>query len=202
MFPHKKVALSIICFVQLILAQDPIQGVVQNAETGAPIIGVNILLVGTETGTVSDVEGLFTLEKPEDIEPILRLSHIAYNTMELLIDSSYTGVVRLDPAVIKGQEIEVVGVKSKTEMDVASSVDMLDIAEIEIQGARDLGSASALFFETKALLIWTKSSRLRFMVGYKITYGEYPFGSHWQILPPKLPTLPGGWPLIDIQITW
>ena len=64
------------------------------------------------------------------------------------------------------------------------------------------GSASALFFETKVLLIWTKSSRLRFMVGYKITYGEYPFGSHWQILPPKLPTLPGGWPLIDIQITW
>ena len=66
------------------------------------------------------------------------------------------------------------------------------------------GSASALFFETKVLLIWTKSSRLRFMVGYKITYGEYPFGTHWQILPPKIPTLPlpGGWPLLDIQITW
>ena len=141
MFPHKKVALSVLCFVQIILAQEPIRGVVQNAETGAPSIGVNILLVGTETGTVSDVEGLFTLEKPADIEPILRLSHIAYKTMELLIDSGYTGVIQLDPAVIKGQEIEVVGVKSKTEMDVASSVDMLDIAEIEIQGARDLGSA-------------------------------------------------------------
>jgi len=141
MFPHKKVALGVLCFVQVILAQKPIQGVVQDTETGAPIIGVNILLVGTETGTVSDVEGLFTLEKQADIEPILRLSHIAYNTMELLIDSSYTGVIQLDPAVIKGQEIEVVGVKSKTEMDVASSVDMLDIAEIEIQGARDLGSA-------------------------------------------------------------
>ena len=66
------------------------------------------------------------------------------------------------------------------------------------------GSASALFFETKALLVWTKSSRLRFMVGYKITYGEYPFGNHWQMLPPKIPTLPlpGGWPLLDIQITW
>ena len=64
------------------------------------------------------------------------------------------------------------------------------------------GSSSALFFETKVLLIWTKSNRLRLMVGYKFTYGEYPFGSHWQVLPPKLPTLPGGWPLIDIQITW
>ena len=49
MFPHKKVALSVLCFVQVILAKKPIQGVVQDAETGAPIIGVNILLVGTET---------------------------------------------------------------------------------------------------------------------------------------------------------
>ena len=64
------------------------------------------------------------------------------------------------------------------------------------------GSKSALFFETKVLLIWTKSSRFRFIVGYKITYGEYPFGSQWQVLPPKLPTFPGGWPLFDIQITW
>ena len=37
------------------MAQELIRGVVQNAETGAPIIGVNILLLGTETGTVSDV---------------------------------------------------------------------------------------------------------------------------------------------------
>jgi hypothetical protein len=91
MFPHKKVALGVLCFVQVILAQKPIQGVVQDAETGAPIIGVNILLVGTKIGTVTDVEGLFTLEKPADIEPILRLSHTAYNNMELLIDSSYIG---------------------------------------------------------------------------------------------------------------
>ena len=76
MFPHKKVAFSVLCFVQIIMAQELIRGVVQNAETGAPIIGVNILLLGTETGTVSDVEGLFMLEKPPDIEPILRLSLI------------------------------------------------------------------------------------------------------------------------------
>mgnify|MGYP002525450835 FL=1 len=141
MFFQKKIVLSFLCFVQVILAQDPIRGVVQDAETGVPIIGVNILLIGTETGTVTDTEGSFVLAIPVDIEPALRLSHIAYNTVEVMIDSSYTGIIQLDPAVIEGQEIEVVGVKSKTEMDVASSIDMLDIAEIEIQGARDLGSA-------------------------------------------------------------
>jgi len=40
------------------------------------------------------------------------------------------------------------------------------------------------------------------MLGYKITYGEYPHGAHWQIIPPKLPTFSDGWPLIDIQISW
>ena len=64
------------------------------------------------------------------------------------------------------------------------------------------GGSYALFYESKIMFIWTKSSRLRFMFGYKITYGEYPFGDHWQIVPPKLPTFPAGLPLIDIQISW
>ena len=109
MFPHKKVALSVLCFVQVLLAQEPIRGVVQDAETGMPIIGVNILLSGTETGTVTDVEGSFELATPVGIAPELRFSHIAYNTVEVMIDSSYTGIIQLNPAVIEGQEIEVFG---------------------------------------------------------------------------------------------
>ena len=57
-------------------------------------------------------------------------------------------------------------------------------------------------WKSKILLIWTKNHRFRLMLGYKITYGEYPYGAHWQIIPPKLPTFSDGWPLIDIQISW
>ena len=64
------------------------------------------------------------------------------------------------------------------------------------------GSNNGLFYESKILLIWTNNSQLRIMAGYKITYGKYPFGSHWQIVPPQLPTLPPGLPMIDIQISW
>ena len=64
------------------------------------------------------------------------------------------------------------------------------------------GSSYGLFYESKILLIWTKNHRFRLMLGYKITYGEYPHGAHWQIIPPKLPTFSNGWPLIDIQISW
>ena len=131
----------ILFFSQPLSALEKIGGVVQDEQTKEPIIGVNISLVGSEIGTVTDINGLFELVVPDDKQPNLRLSHIGYETREASIDSSYAGVLLLTPAVIKGQEIEVVGVKSKTEMDVASAVDMLDIAEIEIQGARDIGSA-------------------------------------------------------------
>ena len=141
MFSPKKIFIIILLFSQLISAQKIIRGVVQDEETQEPIIGVNILLIGSETGTVTDIKGSFALAIPEDNSPAIRLSHIGYNTAEVIIDSSFSGILFLTPAVIKGQELEVVGVKSKTEMDVASAVDMLDIAEIEIQGARDLGSA-------------------------------------------------------------
>ena len=131
----------ILFFSQALSGLEKIGGVVQDEQTKEPIIGVNISLVGSEIGTVTDINGLFELVVPDDKQPNLRLSHIGYETIEASIDSSYAGVLLLTPAVIKGQEIEVVGVKSKTEMDVASAVDMLDIAEIEIQGARDIGSA-------------------------------------------------------------
>lgn len=141
MISRKNILYIVLLFLQLIYAQNRIRGVIQNEKTQEPIIGVNILLLGSETGTVTDISGSFELIAPDNKNPTIRLSHIGYNTREAIIDSSFNGILFLTPAIIKGQEIEVVGVKSKTEMDVASSVDMLDIAEIELQGARDIGSA-------------------------------------------------------------
>ena len=109
----------ILFFSHPLSALEKIGGVVQDEQTKEPIIGVNISLVGSEIGTVTDINGLFELVVPDDKQPNLRLSHIGYETREASIDSSYAGVLLLTPAVIKGQEIEVVGVKSKTEMDLA-----------------------------------------------------------------------------------
>lgn len=47
-------------------------------------------------------------------------------------------------------------------------------------------------FEHKGLLLWTKSQRFQFCIGYKLTYGEYPFGTQWHLLGP----------LFDLQWAW
>lgn len=47
-------------------------------------------------------------------------------------------------------------------------------------------------FEHKGLVLWTKSLRFQLCVGYKLTYGEYPFGTQWHLLPF----------LFDLQWSW
>jgi len=47
-------------------------------------------------------------------------------------------------------------------------------------------------FEQLGLLLWQKSARFQFCFGYKLVYGEYPFGSQWHLLAP----------LVDLQWGW
>lgn len=49
-----------------------------------------------------------------------------------------------------------------------------------------------LAVEHKALLIWQCSARNQITLGYKLVYGEYPFGKAWHLL----------LPLIDFQRIW
>lgn len=45
------------------------------------------------------------------------------------------------------------------------------------------GADEDFTFEHKGLFIWNKHSDFRILVGYKLVYGEYPFGIQWHLLP-------------------
>ncbi len=45
------------------------------------------------------------------------------------------------------------------------------------------GADEYFAFEHKSLIIWNKSKKLQIMFGYKLVYGEYPFGTQWHLLP-------------------
>jgi len=116
-------------------------GTVIDAKTEKIIVGANIMLVGTQLGTATNAKGLFTLEVKNELPFTLKVSHIAYETKIAIVNTTGDITIRLIPAIIIGKEVQVLGDKPKYKLDVASSVDLLDIEEIELQGARDLGSA-------------------------------------------------------------
>jgi len=45
------------------------------------------------------------------------------------------------------------------------------------------GAAENFAFEHKGLIQWNKSKKFQLCVGYKLSYGNYPFGSQWHLLP-------------------
>lgn len=53
------------------------------------------------------------------------------------------------------------------------------------------GISEAFAFEHKGLFIWNRSSQFRINFGYKLVYGEYPFGTQWHLFP-----------LFDLQWGW
>ena len=45
------------------------------------------------------------------------------------------------------------------------------------------GSSETLFLDQRSVLYWNLASRSRLAMGYVLTYGEYPFGAQWHLLP-------------------
>ncbi|WP_299230770.1 carboxypeptidase-like regulatory domain-containing protein, partial [uncultured Bacteroides sp.] len=70
--------------IESILQQKTINGKVLDA-TGEPIIGANVLVKGTTNGTITDIDGKFTLNVPT--ECVLQISYIGFNTQEIKVTS-------------------------------------------------------------------------------------------------------------------
>lgn len=69
-----------------------VTGVVVDA-TGEPIIGASVLEIGTTNGTITDVDGNFTIQVPVGAK--LEVSYIGYKTQQIVVGASNTYKVLL-----------------------------------------------------------------------------------------------------------
>jgi len=89
-----------------------VMGSVIDAESGDPIIGASVMLVGTTSGAASDLDGNFMVKNIEPGTYKLMISSIGYvqTTIEEVIiyeDSPTVLNIALDPALITGKKITV-----------------------------------------------------------------------------------------------
>ncbi|MCB0559756.1 MAG: carboxypeptidase-like regulatory domain-containing protein, partial [Phaeodactylibacter sp.] len=81
----RMLTLSALLFsVQLALAQRTITGTVTDADTKEALIGANIIISGTATGTITDIDGAYSIEVPEDAASLI-FSYTGYAPQELPI---------------------------------------------------------------------------------------------------------------------
>jgi len=63
------------------------EGVVTD-QNGEPLTGVTVLLKGTNTGTITDLSGKYNLNISKVVNPVLLISYIGYESVEVKITSS------------------------------------------------------------------------------------------------------------------
>lgn len=107
----KKVVLffSILLFMGIMAVNGQtrvITGKVTSSEDNMPIPGVSISVEGTTLGTVTDMDGNYTLQVPEDAR-ILIFSFVGMTTQEVSVEGRTSVNVVMQPATIGLEEVVV-----------------------------------------------------------------------------------------------
>ena len=108
---------------------------------GEPIIGANVFVKGTTSGTVTDMDGNFSLEVPE--QGTLVVSYIGYLTKEMPIGK---GQQNVEVALIEDtqalDEVVVVGFAKQKKANLTGSVSSVKMDEV--MGDRPVPTTGAL----------------------------------------------------------
>jgi TonB-linked SusC/RagA family outer membrane protein len=106
-----------------------ISGTITDGATGEPLIGVNIVIEGTTTGTVSDANGHYSLEVPDSKGAIV-YSYIGYNAEKVTLSGLSVLNVKLTPEIKSLNEVVVVGYGTQRKKDLTGSVALVETKDI------------------------------------------------------------------------
>lgn len=115
---HKFVINMYILFIFLLIqtsfifsATTKIEGYIKDVSTNQPLIGANIVLVGTSFGAATNMEGKFVILNPSAGSYIMRVSYIGYNSQDLRITIKEGYVIKQDfylvPVTIEEKTVEI-----------------------------------------------------------------------------------------------
>jgi TonB-linked SusC/RagA family outer membrane protein len=108
-------------------AQKTITGTVID-ELGGPLPGVNIAEVGTQNGTISDINGNYSITVGESAS--LSFSFIGYKNEEVKIAQQAKVNIQMEPSVSGLDEVVVIGYGSVQKKDLTGSVASVKVDKI------------------------------------------------------------------------
>ena len=169
----KKLLSTIVCLVlgvTMMMAQTrTITGTVTSAEDGGPIIGASVVIPGTNTGTVTDIDGNFSLKVPEGTK-VLRFSYVGMETQDVSVKNKMSVALGANDQVLEDVVVTAQGLTRKDKsigyaaqkidgekLSVTRQTDLGNALAGKIAGARFTGSSGATFDEGAIVLRGTTS---------------------------------------------
>lgn len=115
-----------------------VTGTVISADDDGPVIGASIVVAGTTIGTVTDYNGVFTLDVPANAKKLI-VSYIGMKSVEVAVKPVIAVVLESDSQNL--EEVVVVGYGTQKKKDVTSSI-------AKVSGG-DLSNLAAASFDTQ-----------------------------------------------------
>jgi TonB-linked SusC/RagA family outer membrane protein len=97
-------------------------------DNGEPLPGATITVVGTMTGTITDIEGNYSITVPDG--SVLVFSFIGYEPMRVAVDNRSQIDVTLQTDMSSLEEVVVVGYNTERKRDLLGAVSTVDMKEL------------------------------------------------------------------------
>lgn len=124
-------------------------------ENGEPLIGVTITLKGQAKGTVTDVNGKYSLEVPNSA--VLVVSYVGYKRQFVDYNGQSVLAIKMEADVSKLDEVVVIGYGSQKVKNVTGSLSSVDTKQLENIPTTNI--ADALAGQVAGLSITSANSR-------------------------------------------
>lgn len=169
----RKLFLSLLSFILctgIAFAQTKkVTGTVTSADDGLPVIGASIIVKGTTVGTVTDMDGKFSLEVPNEGK-ILQISFVGMNSQDVAVKPQVTVVLQSDTQDLEEVVVTAQGLTRKQkslgyatqqlkadELVQVRQTDLNNALVGKVSGVRFIGSSGATFDPGKIVLRGTSS---------------------------------------------
>jgi TonB-dependent starch-binding outer membrane protein SusC len=128
------IALLVLSSVALLAQVREISGRVTDADNGEPLPGVAVLIKGTTVGTITNVDGVYTLSVPEDAQTLV-FNYVGMKTVEENIGGRMAIDLAMVPDVFGLGDIIVTGYATQTRASLTGSVSTMEEDKMQLSTA-------------------------------------------------------------------
>ena len=120
------------------LAQTQVTGTVVSADDGEPVIGASVLIIGTDAGTVTDINGKFSVSLPAG-KNSLRISYVGMITQDVAAKNGMR--IELKSETTDLDEVMVVAFGTAKKSAFTGSAKVIDSESLSLSQVTDVTSA-------------------------------------------------------------
>lgn len=128
---------ALVMSVTMMMAQQTVKGTVISSEDGETVIGAAVMVKGTQVGTVTDIDGKFSINMPAKTNTLV-ISYLGMTTKEVVVKGNKPLSITLDPEASQIEEVVVTGMGKMDKRLFTGATAKVDASKAMMGGVSDV----------------------------------------------------------------